>query len=96
MMEINKDELRKIAYNCRKATFLIEKQQTSKITLREQLELKVHLAGCSVCRIYEKQSRIINQMVKDLFSSLHGDELRMTEIFKKKLEAEIRKKLTNK
>lgn len=67
MKELNATELKKIAYNCRKATFLIEKQQIGKITEREQLELKIHLAGCSICVTFMQQSMAINQMVRKLF-----------------------------
>ena len=35
------DELTKIAYNCKKATYLIEKQDIGEITLREKLGTKV-------------------------------------------------------
>ncbi|MGY3053285.1 hypothetical protein ACVWYG_001483 [Pedobacter sp. UYEF25] len=92
-MGIEKDELRKIANNCKKATFLIEKKQTGKITIREQLELKIHMMGCSLCRIYEKQSLLINKMVKDFFSSQEEEKSSLDEKFKKKLQAEIEKKL---
>ncbi|WP_225872323.1 hypothetical protein [Pedobacter frigidisoli] len=92
---MEENEITKIAYNCRKATFLIEKKQISTITLREKLELKIHLAGCSVCMLYEKQSRLINNMVKDLFSSPDSREIRLDESFKKELQAQIEKKLNN-
>ncbi len=56
--------LKKITYNCRKATFLIEKKNNGRISVKEELELKYHLAGCSVCRIFQQQSRLIDQMFK--------------------------------
>jgi len=70
----------KIAYNCQKATFLIEKKQSDKITLKEQLELKYHLVGCTVCRLFEQQSELINSVVKKHF-------FEQTKVFKLSKEA---------
>lgn len=92
MKELSKEELRKIAYNCKKATFLIEKQQIEKITLREKLELKIHLAGCSICITYMQQSLIINQMAKKMFKSDYG-ELELDEEFKEQLKQKINNQL---
>lgn len=93
MKELNQDELKRIAYNCSKATFLIEKQQISRITMREKLELNIHLAGCSVCRIYEKQSMAINRMIKNLFQTTQRNELTLDENFKQRLKEQIERKL---
>lgn len=90
MEELDKAEIRKIAYNCRKATFLIEKQQLAEITSREKMELKMHLAGCSVCRIFEEQSILINKMVKDFFQVNNDSDLpELRDEFKNNLKAQI-------
>ncbi|EOR96406.1 hypothetical protein ADIARSV_0406 [Arcticibacter svalbardensis MN12-7] len=89
------NELKKIAYNCRKATFLIEKKQIGTITLREKLELKIHLAGCSICKTFQKQSIIINSMVKNLFNSSDNSVLKLDEQFKKTLHERIEKYFKN-
>lgn len=96
MKELNKDELKQIAYNCRKATFLMEKKQIGSITIREKLELKIHLAGCSVCRVFEKQSRTINRLVKNIFKDPQHDEPGLDENFKKILNERIKEKLNEK
>ncbi|ETZ19551.1 hypothetical protein [Pedobacter sp. V48] len=87
-------ELKKITYNCKKATYLIEKQQIGKITLKEKLELKIHLTGCSICVTFMQQSAVINQMARQLF---HQDktELKLDEGFKKDLQQRIDQKLGN-
>jgi hypothetical protein len=86
------DKLTKIAYNCRKATLLIEKQQMSRLTMGERVELKIHLTGCSICRMYQQQSIIINKMIKDLFNA--RDHHRGLDVdFKKSLQDRINKKL---
>ncbi len=94
MKEPNKDEIEKIAYNCKKATFLIEKKQIGTISLREKLELKIHLAGCSVCRTFEQQSIKINEMVKNLFhTNNQQEEIKLDENFKKAMQERIEKEL---
>ena len=92
-MELNKDEIKKIAYNCKQATFLIEKKQLETLTIREKLELKIHLAGCSVCRTFQQQSIAINQMVKGLFHQSQPKEIKLDENFKIELQERIDEKL---
>jgi hypothetical protein len=86
-------QLKKIQYNCKKATLLIEKKMLSRITFREHIELRIHLLGCSVCRIYGKQSRIINDMVQQLFKSSMPGEVRLDDSFKKELQERIETEL---
>lgn len=93
MEELDKNEIKKIAYNCKQATFLIEKKQLATLTIREKLELKIHLAGCSVCRTFQKQSILINQMVKDLFHSSQPKEIKLDESFKNELQGRIEEQL---
>ena len=88
MIELSKAELKKIAYNCKKATFLIEKQQIGKITLKEKMELRIHLTGCSICVTYMQQSAIINQMARKLFNSDYR-ELKLEQGFKEQLQQRI-------
>jgi len=88
MKQPDKTELKKIAYNCKKATYLIEKQQFARITLREQMELKIHLAGCSICVTFMQQSAVINQMARKMFHPGKAD-LKLEEDFKTKLQKRI-------
>ena len=95
MKKPDKAELKKIAYNCKKATYLIEKQQIAKITLREQLELKIHLAGCSICVTFMQQSAVINQMAHKMFHPDKAD-LKLEDDFKMKLQKRIDDQLDKK
>ena len=79
------NQLKKIQYNCRQATFLIEKRQIGKLTFREVIELRIHLAGCSVCKLYDKQSHIIAAMVKQLFDHSNQAEIKLDDSYKKEL-----------
>jgi hypothetical protein len=89
------NQIKKIQYNCRKATFLIEKKQLGNITLREKLELKIHLAGCSVCRIFEEQSIAINRMIRELFNAPEQKGISLDEEFKNDLQERIEKEMNN-
>ncbi len=87
---------KKIAHNCKKATFLIEKKQIGKISMREKLELMIHLAGCSACRIYKQQSILINKLVHDLFhESQVNNDIKLADDRKKKMQDQIMEKLEN-
>jgi hypothetical protein len=92
MKAFTEADLKKIAYNCKKATFLIEKQQFGNITVREQMELKIHLAGCSICVTFLKQSALIDQMAQKLFSSNYGG-LKLDNAFKEHLQNRINSRL---
>ncbi|QKJ30489.1 hypothetical protein HQ865_12215 [Mucilaginibacter mali] len=87
--------LKSIAYNCRRATLLIEKKQSVSLSLREKLELKIHLAGCSICRTYERQSILISQMMHRLFNNKPTGELRLDPDFKAAMQKKIEEKLSD-
>ncbi|QEM12535.1 hypothetical protein [Mucilaginibacter rubeus] len=80
------DELTKIAYNCKKATYLIEKQDIGEITLREKLELKIHLAGCRVCRVFQLQSAAINRMIRNMLHRPVDENIKLDDKFKNQLQ----------
>lgn len=89
------NQLKKIRYNCKEATFLIEKKQLTGLTVREKIRLKIHLAGCAMCRTFQQQSMIINRTVKVLFHSSHT-EAKLDEYFKKDLQDRIEEQLGKK
>jgi hypothetical protein len=85
--------LKKITHNCKKATFLIEKKLIGRLSLIEQLELRIHLFGCSVCRVYQKQTGKINEMVCQLFNNAVNKETKLDDGFKKDLQDRIEEEL---
>ncbi|SDQ01434.1 hypothetical protein SAMN05428975_5797 [Mucilaginibacter sp. OK268] len=91
------NHLKKVIYNCKQATLLIEKRQIRKLSFRESIELRVHLAGCSMCQLYNKQSQIIHQMVLQLFhdTEQQASTLLLDENFKKELQERIEEGLNN-
>ena len=81
--------LKKIIYNCKQATFLIEKKQLKRLSFREEIELRIHLRGCGMCVLYNKQSHVINDMVQQLFQDSMKNELKLDDNFKADLQARI-------
>lgn len=88
--------LKKITYNCRRATFLIEKKSLTTISIKEQFELKLHLAGCSVCKVFQQQSLFIDRMVKGHFFTKGVDLPNLGSNFKQSLEKRIEAELYRK
>jgi hypothetical protein len=80
------DKLTKIANNCKRAIYLIEKQDIGKITLREKLELKIHLAGCQICRVFKQQRIAINRMIKNMFRPPVAENIKLDDEFKAELQ----------
>ena len=87
------NEIKKIIYNCHKATLLIEKKQIARLTLREKMELRLHLSGCSVCKLFQQQSMLINRHVKSFLRSSVKQDRVLDEFYKKDLQQQIDRKL---
>ena len=85
--------LKKIIYNCKQATFLIEKKLIGRLTFREKMVLGTHLIGCSWCRLYDLQSRKIGEMVRQFLHSSVNTDIRLDENFKKELQERIEEEL---
>ena len=49
---------------CKDATFLIEKQLHTKLSLKESLQLRAHLHLCKLCLAYSKKAAIIHQWLR--------------------------------
>ncbi len=87
------NHFKKIIYNCKQATLLIEKKQIKKLSFRETMELRIHLIGCSMCRLYKKQSQVINTMVHQLFHDSQSQAITLDNDFKKELQERIEAEL---
>lgn len=85
--------IKKIQYNCREATYLIEKRQHVRLTIKERVHLVIHLSGCSVCRLFQRQSRMINRVVKSLFRDAAGEQRRLDEDAKREMQDRINERL---
>ncbi|HVU94067.1 MAG TPA: hypothetical protein VHE34_02545 [Puia sp.] len=81
--------IKKIQYDCRQATYLIEKGQHSRLTLAERVKLAMHLSGCSVCRLFRQQSRLINRMMRGLFQASASGGHVLDESVKREMQEKI-------
>jgi hypothetical protein len=66
-----KKSMNKLFLSCLKATELIEKKLHFKLSLWENIRLKMHKLMCDACTLYEKQSKTIDKALKQ---SLKKDE----------------------
>jgi hypothetical protein len=55
-------------YCCEKATELQEKSLLVRLNIQERIGLKFHLALCKSCRLYVRQSVLIEKGLERLFS----------------------------
>lgn len=92
-LDMTMGTIKKIQNNCHKATFLIEKKLIGHITLREKIELRIHLFGCGLCRTYQKQTIKISQLVRRLFSDSVNSEKHLDDTFKKDMQDRIENEL---
>jgi hypothetical protein len=87
--------IKKIQYNCRHATYLIEKRQEKPLTVKERVHLYIHLMGCSVCRLFEKQSRAINRGLQSLFQRSAEQTHTLDDAAKRAMQEKINERLNN-
>jgi hypothetical protein len=50
--------------SCLTATELIEKKLHFKLSFKEQLQLRMHKMMCDACRLYEKQSALLEKGIE--------------------------------
>lgn len=55
---------------CKKATYLISKEEEGKLSWLERWQLRGHLTICSICRKFEQQSGFIGHMAR-LYTHSH-------------------------
>lgn len=65
----------KLMIACDKATFLISKNMEKKLTLKENISLRMHLISCNICRKYEDDIISLNQYLKAHQNSFHKLEI---------------------
>lgn len=72
--------------SCKKASQLIDKQSVIKISLREKVMLHMHTSMCDGCKEYQKQSRILDNL---LHKHIHGNEANVPQIKNNDLKQQI-------
>ncbi len=55
-----------VMLSCDKATFFVTKKEYVKLSCKENVQLKMHLMGCKLCRSFNDQNVIISEKLKVL------------------------------
>jgi hypothetical protein len=85
--------IKKIIYDCHHATYLIEKGQHTPLSLKDRITLLIHLSACSVCRLFRRQSRLINQVMHGFFRASAGRGHSLDESIKREMQQKINERL---
>jgi hypothetical protein len=80
-------------YDCRHATLLIEKRQEVPLTLKERLHLAIHLFGCSICKLYQRQSRVLGQAMRVMFRRSTEEQATLGDDIKREMQEKINQRL---
>ncbi len=59
-----KNVMMKMMITCEQASFLIDKEQYTPLSLKEKINLNMHLLTCKFCRLYKVESHLINNEIK--------------------------------
>lgn len=59
-------EPNKIMISCREATSLEQMRREGKITFRSRMALWIHLLYCKFCRLFIKQSALLEKRTKEM------------------------------
>lgn len=67
--------IKKLLLSCQAATALMEKKHREEISRSERIRLAIHLALCSACRQYERQSAWMENLFRKERSAAPDQEL---------------------
>jgi len=81
----------KLMITCKKATEMIERNNSNDLSMSELMKLKFHLILCKACKFYEKQSRLIDTFLKKhlLNTEKPIDSKKLKHRIKSKIENEL-------
>ncbi|HRI20260.1 MAG TPA: hypothetical protein PLA68_04880 [Panacibacter sp.] len=57
---------------CKEATKFISQKEEGKLSLRQRWQLWMHLGVCAVCRIFERQNKVIIKNAPHLHEHLNA------------------------
>ena len=80
--------MHRLMLSCETATFFIAKRDYQKLSCRENLQLKMHLMGCKLCRAFNEQNAVITRTLNSI--KANPPEAELSSIKKKEIAALIR------
>lgn len=63
-----------LLYSCLKATELIDKRSVARLTWLETIRLHFHKSLCDACTSYEKQGRLMDEILHEHFHTHAAEE----------------------
>jgi len=83
-----------IVLSCKKATFLVEKAHSHPLSFIEKVQLHMHLKICSRCANYQKQSLLIENLLKNEGKRLSNPtEIRLSDKSKFRIQKSVEENL---
>ena len=79
--------MNKMMLSCNQATLLMEKKTDVGLTLTEKLKIRFHTSMCSGCTNYQTQTQLINELLKNHFTSRSTNTISNLDV--QKLKANI-------
>ncbi len=76
--------------SCKQSTEWVIKKEHKKLSIKENLQLLSHMAICSFCRLFQKQSSVIN---KALSKNESKEIFHLTSEEKKALKLSVQNKI---
>jgi len=71
---------KRLMISCEKATFLMEKKKLIRLSWMERIQLRLHKSMCTACRMYGKQSRVLDHLLKKYFQDTESSSSDQQEI----------------
>ncbi|HKI44237.1 MAG TPA: zf-HC2 domain-containing protein [Balneolales bacterium] len=59
---------------CEDITYLISKSMDAKLSLRERVQVRIHIMGCILCHRYQEQLQKIERVLKKSAQSVEKEE----------------------
>ena len=82
----------KVTFSCLEATRLISKRQHVKLSVKDTLTLKMHMAICNCCNAFEKDINIIKEKISEIDEhDTHLLDPLVKEDISKKITSELNK-----
>ena len=78
-----------MTFSCRRAAELVSASMDRRLIAKERFTLRVHLVICGMCRMYQRQLRVIRRLLRDQMSA----QLRVDNAAAMSLSAEARQRI---
>ena len=75
--------------NCQDSTLDIERSSFERLSLKERLELRMHVSICPECRKYFRDSKAIDKLLKKRFNHMGVSEYNFTKEEKEEMKRKI-------